>query len=97
MAQGGGGKVSARPEASRLPGTEALEKIVNGLLFWGLLACIAGIVLGGATWALSSHTGNYHHAGRGKMGFLASSVGALLIGASPAVVNFFMDAGSAVK
>lgn len=90
-------KVSAKPEASGLPGTEALEKLVNGLLFWGLLACVAGIVLGGATWALSSHTGNYHHAGRGKMGFLASAIGALLIGASPAVVNFFMDAGSAVK
>ncbi len=90
-------KVSATPEAGGLPGTEALEKIVNGLLFWGLLACIAGIVLGGATWALSSHTGNYHHAGRGKIGFLASSVGALMIGAAPAIVNFFMDAGSAVK
>lgn len=90
-------KVSAKPEAGGLPGTEVLEKLVNGLLFWGLLACVAGIVLGGATWALSSHTGNYHHAGRGKIGFLASAVGALLIGASPAIVNFFMDAGSGVK
>jgi hypothetical protein len=31
------------------------------------------------------------------MGFLASAAGALMIGASPALVNFFMDAGSAVK
>jgi cytochrome bd-type quinol oxidase subunit 2 len=90
-------KVSAKPEASGLPGTEVLQKLINGLLFWGLLACVAGIVLGGATWALSSHSGNHHHAGRGKMGFLASAAGALMIGASPALVNFFMDAGSAVK
>lgn len=83
MAQGGGGKVSARPEAGGLPGTPVLEKLANGLLFWGLLACVAGIVLGGATWALSSPTGNYHHAGRGKVGFLASSIGALLIARRP--------------
>ncbi len=97
MAQGGGGKVSATPEPGGLPGTDVLQNLINGLLFWGLLACVAGIVLGGATWALSSHSGNYHHAGKGKISFLASAAGALLIGASPALVNFFSDAGSGVK
>lgn len=98
MAQGGGGgKVSATPEPGGLPGTDVLQDLINGMLFWGLLACVAGIVLGGATWALSSHSGNYHHAGKGKISFLASAAGALLIGASPALVNFFSDAGSGVK
>ncbi len=41
-------KVSAKPEAGGLPGTPVLEKLINGMLFWGLLACVAGIVLGGA-------------------------------------------------
>ena len=33
-------KVSAKPEAGGLPGTPVLEKLINGMLFWGLLACV---------------------------------------------------------
>jgi len=90
-------KISAKPEASGLPGTPVLEKLINGLLFWGLLGCLAGLVISGAMWALASHGGNYHHAGRGKIGFLTSAAGALMIGASPALINFFNEAGSQVK
>lgn len=96
-AGGGGGKVEATPTPTGLPGTPVLEKLINGLLFWGLLACVVGIVIGAATWALSSHSGNYQHAGRGKMAFLTSAAGALMIGAAPALVNFFVAAGGEVK
>lgn len=94
---GGGGKVSASPTPTGLPGTPVLEKLINGLLFWGLLGCVVGIVVGAATWALSSHSGNYQHSARGKMGFLASAAGALMIGAAPALINFFQAAGAEVK
>ncbi len=90
-------KITAKPEASGLPGTPVLEKLINGLLFWGLLGCLAGLVISGGMWALSAHGGNYHHAGKGKTGFLTSAAGALLIGASPALINFFSEAGTQVK
>ena len=39
--------------------------------------------------ALSAHSGNYHHASGGRRGTLISAVAAFLVGAAPAIVNFF--------
>ncbi len=41
--------VSAVPDPSGLPGGAALQKMVNGLVFLGLIACLAAVVVGGAT------------------------------------------------
>ena len=49
-----------------------------------------------AVWALSSHSGNYHHAGVGRRGTIVSAGAALLIGAAPAVIAFFENVGNSV-
>jgi hypothetical protein len=89
-------RVSVSPNSSGLPGTNQAEKVISGLMFWGLLACVTGVIIGGAVWALSSHGGNHHYAQRGKAGFLISGVAAAVIAAAPAVVNFFEGLGSGV-
>ena len=70
---------------------------MNGLAFWALLAALAGIVVGCIVWAAGSHGQNHHMAGRGRLGTLACAAAALLIGAAPALVNFFAEAGDKVR
>jgi len=85
------------PNSGGLPGSPALQSLVGGLAFWGLLAALAGLIISAAVWALSSHAGNYHHAGIGKRGTLISAGAALLIGAAPAIIAFFEDLGNTVS
>ena len=67
------------PNSDGLPGSQALQQLVGGLAFWGLLAALAGLIISAAVWALSAHGGNYHHAGVGKRGTLVSAGAALTI------------------
>jgi hypothetical protein len=90
-------RLGGNPDADGLPGSDALQSLVGGLAFWGLLAALAGLIISSAVWALSSHAGNYHHAGMGKRGTLIAAGAALLIGAAPAIIAFFEDLGNTVK
>jgi hypothetical protein len=72
-----------------LPGVEAAVRVVGALLTFGLIACVAGIVLGAMVWAVGSHAANPHHASRGKTGVIVSSVAAVLVGSAETIVNFF--------
>lgn len=84
------------PSAGGLPGTSALQKLVSGVAFWALLAALAGLLISAAVWALSSHSGNFHHASVGRRGTIISAVAALLVGAAPAIVSFFESLGNSV-
>lgn len=91
------GVVSFSPDSSGLPGGNVLQSLVNGLGWWGLLAALAGIVIGAATWALGAHTNNYQHTSTGKRAVLVSAAAALVIGAAPTILNFFFAAGQRVN
>lgn len=79
-----------------LPGGRVLQRMLNGLTFVGLLGCAAAVVVGGATWWLASHGGNYNAATGGRRAVFAGVAGALLIGAGAHLVNFFYRLGTAV-
>jgi hypothetical protein len=76
------------PNSSGLPGLPALRQLVGALLTFGLVACVAGFVISAATWALSSHSGNAHYAGKGKQGCLIAGGAAILIGSANAIIRF---------
>jgi len=84
------------PNDDGLPGLEQVRDIVGALQLWGLVACVAAVVIGGVVWALGSNGGNPHAAGRGKITVVAAAVAALLIGGANAIIAFFADAGSAI-
>ena len=88
--------MGATPDPSGLPGGAALQKLLDGLVFVGLLACVAAIVVGGATWFVGAQAGNFTASMGGRRAVLAGMVGALVIGAAGALVNFFFTAGSTV-
>lgn len=89
----GSGGVTLDPSASSLPGTTEIQTLINGIGFWGLLAALAGLIIGAATWALGAHANNYQHTSTGRRAVLVSGAAALVIGAAPALLNFLFTAG----
>ena len=89
--------VNLNPSPNGLPGSEVLQSLINGLGFWALLAALAGVLIGAAVWAVASHTNNHQWSASGKRGTLAAGIAALLIGAAPALVNFFAESGGRVQ
>ena len=81
--------VTLSPSTSALPGSAALQQLANGLASWALIA----LLLGAALWAIGSHTQNMHQSSQGRRAVVASLVAAVLIGAAPALVNFFFRTG----
>src|SRR4051794_35275436 len=79
-----------------LPGLAVVRQIVGALLTWGLVACVAGLVVSVIVWALAHQQGNYQYASGGKTGVLVSAGGALLIGGANAIVAFFSGLGSQI-
>ena len=92
-----GAAVSVKPNPGGLPGTSALEKLINGLAAVALLACVAGVLIGAAQWALGSRSNNYSHASDGKSKVMYGLLGAFIVGAAAAIINFFYDSGTAVR
>ncbi|MGC8463332.1 MAG: DUF6112 family protein [Acidimicrobiales bacterium] len=89
--------VTMSPDTGALPGGHVLQNLVNGIGGWALALALVGLVVGAAAWALGSHGQNYQQAYVGRRAVLVSGLAALLIGAGPALVNFFFHAGQGVR
>jgi len=85
--------VNIQPNRTDLPGIASLESIVGALLTFGLVAAVAGIAISSIAWAIGSHSGNPHVAGKGKSGVLVALAAAFLIGGATFLVNFFNAQG----
>jgi MFS family permease len=96
-AAAGGDKTSATlpssPDASQLPGAQTLSNLANGIGGWALVAAVVGIVVGAILWAFGHYSQNYQQAYNGRRGVMVSGLAALLIGAAPKVVDFFLTQG----
>ena len=89
-------QVSADPDVSQLPGGDVLQNLTNGIAGWALVLCLVALVISAAAWALGSNSQNYQYTVAGKKGVIVSGLAALLIGAAPALINFFFNAGGSV-
>ena len=88
--------VQMNPDTNSLPGGQVLQNLINGIGGWALAIALVGLIVGAAAWALGSHGQNYHQTYVGRRAVLISGLSALLIGAGPAIVNFFFHAGTGV-
>ena len=84
------------PNTTGLPGTGTAAQIVGALLTYGLIACVAAIVVSAMVWAFAHHSGNGRYSDGGKNGVLVSCGGALLIGGANLLVTFFSGLGGAL-
>ena len=90
-------QVTGNPDPSQLPGGEVLQNLTNGIMGWALALSLIGLLVSAAAWALGANSQNYQYTVAGKRGVLVSGIAALLIGAAPAIVNFFFSAGTGVN
>ena len=90
------GDPGVRPNTNGLPGLGVLQQMVGALLTWGLLACLAGLVISVMMWALAHHQGNYSQVSSGKTGVLVAAGGALLLGGANAIIGFFSALGAGI-
>lgn len=85
--------VSLTPDASALPGSNALQALANGVAAWALIIALLGLLAGAAIWAIGAHSSNMSQAYTGKRTLLASGMAAVLVGAAPTLINFFFHLG----
>lgn len=88
--------VTMTPDPGQLPGGSTLQQLTDGVGGWALILSLVGMVVGAAAWALGSHSQNYQQSFIGRRTVLISGLAALVIGAAPAIVNFFFHAGQGV-
>ncbi|MDA8102127.1 MAG: DUF6112 family protein [Nitrospiraceae bacterium] len=88
--------VSVSPDMNALPGGAALQSIANGAAAWALVISLLGLLIGAAIWAIGAHSSNYQQTYTGKRTLIASALAAVLVGAAPALINFFFHLGQSV-
>ena len=88
--------VDVNPNPNDLPGGAVIQQLLDGLAGWALFGSLAALLVSAIVWALGANGGNYHAANKGKTGVLVSAVTALLVGAAPALINFFNQLGTKV-
>jgi hypothetical protein len=89
--------VNLKPDLTQLPGASVIQNLTNGIGGWALIASLIGMVIGAVAWAFGQHSQNYQQAYSGRKGVIISGAAALLIGAAPHVITFFVNAGNGVK
>jgi hypothetical protein len=90
-------RLKVDPDPGGLPGSKVLQQLIDGLAFWSLLACLAALIVSAVVWAFAAHSNNHHYSANGRRGLLVCAAAALAIGASPALVTFFVEVGEKVK
>jgi Family of unknown function (DUF6112) len=90
------GVVGVDPNPGAVPGSSAVQSIANGIAWWALLLSLVALIIGAASWAIGAHSANYQYATTGRRAVLVSGLAALIIGAAPALINFFFTTGQQV-
>jgi hypothetical protein len=81
------------PNETGLPGTATAKGMVGGLVIYGLIFCIIGVILSAGMWAIGSFSSNYTQSVNGKRGFLVCAGAAVAIGAARFLVDWFAKKG----
>jgi len=89
-------RVNVNPNPNDLPGGNVIQQLLDGLAGWALYGSLAALLVSAIVWALGANGGNYNAASKGKTGVLVSAMSALLVGAAPALINFFNQLGMKV-
>jgi hypothetical protein len=80
-----------------LPGSTTLSNLVAGVEYLALLGLVAAMAWFGLQWAIASQTSNPYQVQSGKEGLLRAIGGAILVGASTALINYFWHIGGQIK
>jgi steroid 5-alpha reductase family enzyme len=71
-----------------------LRSVVGALLMIVLILAVAMLIICAVTWAIASSTGNYHTAGKARIGLFVALGAAILAGAAVTWINFLIQVGT---
>lgn len=86
--------INVSPSSSGLPGAGTWGTMLGWLQWTALAVAVGAMIVGGATWAAASQSGNVQHASNGKRAVIAAGVGAVLIGFGPHLIDTLFNIGS---
>ncbi len=89
--------VTLTPSTADLPGSSVLQSLVNGIASWALIAALASLIIGAALWAFGNHSQNTQQSSLGRRAVFTSLGASILLGAAPALINFFFASGAKVN
>jgi uncharacterized membrane protein YwaF len=90
-----GGVINVGTNATGLPGSAEVLSMLSGLRWYAVAICVIGVLIAAAAWAVGSHSDNLRWAHKGRLGVIVGVLSALIVGATPMLVNFFYGAGAA--
>ena len=90
-------QVRLNPDVSELPGGQVLQNLTDGIAGWAIVIALISLVVSSAVWALGANSQNYQYTVAGKRGVMVAGLASVLIGAAPAIINFFYGAGQGVR
>jgi hypothetical protein len=79
--------VTMSPTSSGAPGAQFIQTAINWLGQYALWASLAAVLIGAATYGLSTYAGNTYRAAHGRTVALAGGVGAVVCGLAPFAIN----------
>jgi hypothetical protein len=83
-----GPNLHLNPNPSGIPGSSQVQTLMNGVAWGGLVLCVLGIVLGGATLAYGNIGNSSFVQSVGKQRIVLACVGAAGIGLATSLVGF---------
>ena len=83
--------------ADDIPGADRILKITSGLGGWGLILCVAAIVIAAIIWAFGAQSQNQAQATQGKKGVLIAILCAAVIIAAPQLIQWGVNFGKDFK
>lgn len=81
------------PDLDAVGGRDTLIGIIGALLTFVLIVAVLMLIVSAIIWAVSSASGNYQAATRGRTGVLVAVCAAALAGAGVAWMNFLLGVG----
>lgn len=81
------------PDPHALPGWGTFHDLVNAVGAFAILGCVVAAIIGGVAWAFGASSSNVEARGKGQKTVAAAVIGAVVIGASSLLINFFYNAG----
>ena len=81
------------PNPAALPGHQTFQELVNAVTWFALVACVVAAIIGAVTWAFGASSTNAAAASKGQKTVAGAVIGAIIIGASSILINWFYNLG----
>lgn len=90
-------QLEVNPNPGVFPGGPTIQRFLDGVAWWGIMAAGIAFVAYGALLAIASRAGNHRYTFSAKRGLLAAAVGALLIGGAATIINWAVGVGQGIQ